>query len=137
MLSQPCNRQQLLKAQVLTCNGKEVLLLFLCPGQLETPEAGVTYIMDVLEEAGTDVARRCFWDFGDWSDLWRETKHVPLGVSLQVGPPASNHDAGNLASCSDTVLESGTKHERCIGATPSWSNPPNVGAAVDCHERKR
>lgn len=44
----------------------------------------MTYIMDVLEEVGTDVARRCYWDFGDWSDLWRETKHVPLDVSLQV-----------------------------------------------------
>lgn len=53
-------------------------------GQLETPDAGVTYIMDVLEEVGGDAARRCFWDFGDWSDLWRETKHVPLDVSLQV-----------------------------------------------------
>jgi hypothetical protein len=40
--------------------------------------------MDVLEEVGSDVARRCYWDFGDWSDLWRETKHVPLDVSLLV-----------------------------------------------------
>lgn len=40
--------------------------------------------MDVLEEVGDDVARRCYWDFGDWSDLWRETKHVPSGVSLKV-----------------------------------------------------
>jgi hypothetical protein len=40
--------------------------------------------MDVLEEVGDDVARRCYWDFGDWSDLWRETKHVPNAVTLQV-----------------------------------------------------
>jgi hypothetical protein len=58
--------------------------LLFCAGQLETPDAGVTYIMDVLEEVGSDVARRCYWDFGDWSDLWRETKRVPLDVTLLV-----------------------------------------------------
>jgi hypothetical protein len=55
-----------------------------CAGQLETPEDEVLCVMDVLEEVGDDVARRCFWDFGDWSDLWRDTKHVPNGVHLQV-----------------------------------------------------
>lgn len=59
-------------------------VLLWCSGQLETPDAGVTYIMDVLEEVGADVARRCYWDFGDWSDLWRETKHVPPDVTLPV-----------------------------------------------------
>jgi hypothetical protein len=54
-------------------------------GQLETPDDEVLCVMDVLEEVGDDVARRCYWDFGDWSDLWRETKHVPSGVNLQVG----------------------------------------------------
>lgn len=46
-------------------------------------------VMDVLEEVGDDVARRCFWDFGDWSDLWRETKHVPNGGHLQVSSSSS------------------------------------------------
>lgn len=54
-------------------------------GQLETPDDEVLCLMDVLDEVGDDVARRCYWDFGDWSDLWRETKHVPIGVNLQVG----------------------------------------------------
>lgn len=27
--------------------------------------------MDVIEEMGDDCARRCYWDFGRWSDLWR------------------------------------------------------------------
>ena len=53
-------------------------------GLLETPEDEVMCVMDVLEEVGDDVARRCYWDFGDWSDLWRDTKLVPTGVSLQV-----------------------------------------------------
>lgn len=27
--------------------------------------------MDVIEEMGNDVAHRCYWDFGRWSDLCR------------------------------------------------------------------
>lgn len=53
-------------------------------GPLETPEDEVLCVMDVLEEVGDDVARRCYWDFGDWSDLWRETKHVSNSINLQV-----------------------------------------------------
>jgi hypothetical protein len=53
-------------------------------GVLEVPGAGVTYLMDVLEEVGSDAARRCYWDFGDWSDIWRETKPVPAAVTLEV-----------------------------------------------------
>lgn len=69
------------------CSTRSCCLTFmLCcaAGQLETPEDEVMCVMDVLEEVGDDVARRCYWDFGDWSDLWRETKHVPNGISLQV-----------------------------------------------------
>lgn len=35
-----------------------------------------SYVMDVIEEMGNDVAHRCYWDFGRWSDLcrvWRPT----------------------------------------------------------------
>ena len=35
------------------------------------PEAPHTYMMDVIEEIGSDVAHRCYWDFGRWSDLCR------------------------------------------------------------------
>ena len=28
-------------------------------------------MMDVIEEMGNDVAHRCYWDFGRWSDLLR------------------------------------------------------------------
>lgn len=37
-----------------------------------------TYLIDVLEEMGDDVGRRCFWDMGPWSDLVRVWR--PLGV---------------------------------------------------------
>lgn len=30
------------------------------------------------------MARRCYWDFGDWSDLWRDAKLVPAEVTLEV-----------------------------------------------------
>lgn len=63
---------------------------FSAAGQLETPEDEVLCVMDVVEEVGDDVARRCYWDFGDWSDLWRETKHVPNAVSLQVSSLVSS-----------------------------------------------
>ncbi len=29
------------------------------------------YLADVFEEGGRDIARRCYWDFGRWSDTWR------------------------------------------------------------------
>ena len=35
------------------------------------PAEPVTYLADILEEAGPDVARRCYWDYGRYSDLWR------------------------------------------------------------------
>lgn len=31
----------------------------------------VIHLIDILEEAGPDIARRCYWDFGRYSDLWR------------------------------------------------------------------
>jgi hypothetical protein len=37
----------------------------------ERREEQVTYLADILEEAGPDIAQRCYWDFGRWSDLWR------------------------------------------------------------------
>jgi hypothetical protein len=54
-------------------------------GSLEVGAGPLTYVMDVLEEVGTKVARQCYWDFGDWSDLWREVNHVTGEVNLQVG----------------------------------------------------
>lgn len=43
---------------------------------------GTVYMMDILEEAGSDIARRCYWDFGRWSDLWRAWR--PLGSSREA-----------------------------------------------------
>lgn len=84
------------------------------PGQLETPDDEVLCLMDVLEEVGDDVARRCYWDFGDWSDLWRETKHAPTGVNLQVGSPA-----GKAAGA-------------CKGPPGAWMPAAPVGSAAAC-----
>ena len=33
-------------------------------------------MMDVVEEVGYDSSRRCYWDFGRWSDLWRVWRRV-------------------------------------------------------------
>lgn len=36
-------------------------------------------------QVGADVARRCYWDFGDWSDAWRDSKPTPPDLTLEVG----------------------------------------------------
>jgi Cell morphogenesis central region len=55
----------------------------------------VVYLADVLEEAGPSMVRRCWWDFGDWSDLCREWKAVPeeasFNVTLTFHPPQLHH----------------------------------------------
>ncbi|KAI8469209.1 MAG: cell morphogenesis central region-domain-containing protein [Monoraphidium minutum] len=62
--------------------------------QRAAPEA-TTYLMDVLEEVGGDAARRCYWDFGDWSDVWRDARPAPPDVGLESLMPASD-DVGCL-----------------------------------------
>lgn len=32
----------------------------------------MTYLMDIIEQGGRDLARAAYWDFGDWGDLWQE-----------------------------------------------------------------
>ncbi len=46
-------------------------------------EPGVTYLVDVVEQAGLEVVQAAYWDFGDWSDLWAEYK-VGLGCGLHL-----------------------------------------------------
>lgn len=48
----------------------------------EEDSVGTVYMMDILEEAGSDIARRSYWDFGRWSDLWRVWR--PLGSSREA-----------------------------------------------------
>lgn len=54
------------------------------------------YLIDVIEEVGADVARRCYWDFGRWSDLWRVWHLDPAGHSyeLTVGNPILQQPLG-------------------------------------------
>lgn len=50
------------------------------------------YMMDILEEAGPDIARRCYWDFGKWSDLWRVWRPISAerpSRDAAVGLPVS------------------------------------------------
>ena len=44
-----------------------------------------TYIADVVEQMGDDVARRCYWDWGPWSDLARVWR------PLHKPPPPATH----------------------------------------------
>lgn len=69
--------------------------------------------MDVVE-AGRDIARRCYWDFGRWSDTWRawrapsDDRGDAFGVDLEV-----RHCAGWDGKTLPEVLMC---HQPCCGA---------------------
>ena len=59
-------------------------------------------MMDILEEAGPDIARRCYWDFGKWSDLWRvwrpvgserPSRDAAVGLPVSACSPPKAHCA--------------------------------------------
>lgn len=86
--------------------------------------------MDVLEEVGDDVARRCYWDFGDWSDLWRDTKHVPTGVHLQVSSAQGLSEIGCLCSYSLCPLTSLTDASQLLEYEVVWGHGNCCNLAV-------
>lgn len=45
---------------------------------------GETYLMDVLEQHGADIVSSSYWDFGDFGDMWKVSKPVPEGVTIEV-----------------------------------------------------
>ncbi|CAD7701683.1 unnamed protein product [Ostreobium quekettii] len=62
---------------------------------LQLPE-DTTYVMDVLEEMGPNIVEHCYWDFGEWSDMWRRWRHVDEGVSLWDAMRAFSTDESDL-----------------------------------------
>lgn len=63
--------------------------------------------MDILEEAGPDIARRCYWNFGKWSDLWRIWR--PLGADrpsreASVGLPVRTTNFPSIAIAPKCVV---------------------------------
>lgn len=40
------------------------------------------YAADVIEKFGDAFARRCYWDFGPWGDIWRDWRPVPKESSF-------------------------------------------------------
>lgn len=42
------------------------------------------YVMDVIEEKGVDIAHKCYWDFGKWSDLRSKWIGVPECITFLV-----------------------------------------------------
>ncbi|KAK9839278.1 hypothetical protein WJX81_005497 [Elliptochloris bilobata] len=66
------------------------------------------YLMNVFEEAGRDIVRRCYWDFGRWSDTWRAWR-----------TPADDAAPGPSLDMQDLMLRSGGAHDavrwtRCV-----------------------
>lgn len=58
-------------------------------------EAAV-YVIGIIENLGSDMARQCYWNVGRWSDLWKVWRMAgderPLidGIDFQVGVPMNN-----------------------------------------------
>lgn len=52
-----------------------------------------TYMADVVEQMGDDVARRCYWDWGPWSDLARVWR------PLDKPPPPATHVTFKARTC--------------------------------------
>ncbi|KAG1675965.1 hypothetical protein FOA52_014209 [Chlamydomonas sp. UWO 241] len=50
-----------------------------------TTEPPLTYLIEVVEESGPDIVKECYWDFGDWSELWRDAP-----ASAQPPPPSDS-----------------------------------------------
>ncbi|GIM00769.1 hypothetical protein Vretimale_5697 [Volvox reticuliferus] len=42
-----------------------------------------TYLVELVEESGPALLRVTYWDFGDWSDMWRQYKPVPDNVTFE------------------------------------------------------
>ncbi|KAH7623253.1 hypothetical protein Ndes2526B_g01675 [Nannochloris sp. 'desiccata'] len=40
------------------------------------------YVADIIESSGDAFVKTFYWDFGTWSDTWREWRHVPLEASF-------------------------------------------------------
>lgn len=64
----------------LTCSAKGTFVLPVgenveADGE-DTPRRG--YVLDILEESGPALMKRCYWDFGRWSDMWRTWR--PIGA---------------------------------------------------------
>ncbi|PNW70054.1 hypothetical protein CHLRE_17g703750v5 [Chlamydomonas reinhardtii] len=54
-----------------------------------------TYVIELIEESGPALLRATYWDFGDWSDLWRLYKEVPGHVAFEdvlVAPARAGDD---------------------------------------------
>ncbi|EFJ49201.1 hypothetical protein VOLCADRAFT_117341 [Volvox carteri f. nagariensis] len=42
-----------------------------------------TYLVELVEESGPALLRETYWDFGDFSDMWRLYKPVPENVTFE------------------------------------------------------
>jgi hypothetical protein len=72
-------------------------------------------------QVGPDAARRCYWDFGDWSEIWRDSRPAPLDAGLEALMGAAD-DVGCLRWARCAV-------ELARGAAAMC--PASVGAAVE------
>lgn len=83
----------------------------------ENPFMLSMYVMDVLEEMGTDIAHRVYWDIGKWSDLFRRWKSVPENITLAdilLSKTEGTHGFVRLARCLSEIAA--VSHSLCSKA---------------------
>lgn len=56
--------------------------IFILSGSMGTETS--MYVSELLQALGHDIVVRCYWDFGDWSDLMKQWKIVPENITLLV-----------------------------------------------------
>ena len=63
-----------------------------------TPTNAMLYVADIIERLGNTFAKSCYWDFGQWSELWRQWRPVPADVSFfdVLSRPRSGDDSQGL-----------------------------------------
>eukprot|EP00891_Asterochloris_glomerata_P001080 jgi/Astpho2/1080/fgenesh1_pg.00017_%23_19_t len=72
-----------------------------------------TYLMDVIEEVGSDIAIRHYWDLGRWAELWRvwrtpaDDRHrdEPLDLKALLERCSTSDDAIRWARCLSEILK--------------------------------
>eukprot|EP00898_Chlorokybus_atmophyticus_P003403 jgi/Chlat1/4063/Chrsp26S04002 len=62
--------------------------------KVQVSDVPQTFVIDVLEESGADILQRCYWESSRWSDVGREWRAIPDGVTLTKvccsGEPSDN-----------------------------------------------
>ncbi|GFR48579.1 hypothetical protein Agub_g10482, partial [Astrephomene gubernaculifera] len=76
-------------------------------GLSDSVDPDLTYVADLVEEAGPAMLRATYWDFSDVSDLWRQYRPVPAEVAFEdvLAAPARAGDDVSRVRLARSLLE--------------------------------